>query len=221
MRTNINMKKQLSLSTLRNEYSLMELNEQEIHKNPIKQFHEWMEQALTAKIHEPTAMTLATVSPKGKPSARIVLLKEFSPAGFVFFTNYKSKKGTEILENPNVALLFHWIELERQVRIEGKVKKISREESLLYFHSRPRGSQLGALVSQQSSIIHGRKELENTLSELEEKYKGKPIPLPPYWGGYCVKPLYIEFWQGRKNRLHDRIAYTKKNNNWKIQRLSP
>jgi pyridoxamine 5'-phosphate oxidase len=212
----------MSLSDLRREYSLAGLKESDLDPNPLTQFDKWFQQALAAGLPEPNAMTLATATLDGKPSARIVLLKGLDERGFVFFTNYESQKGRELSANPQAALVCYWIELERQVRINGQVSCVSVEESEQYFRSRPLGSQLGAWASRQSEVVGGRKILEDRLAELTHEYQSKPIPLPPYWGGYRVAPETIEFWQGRPNRLHDRLRYTlQSNNQWLIERLSP
>ena len=212
----------MSLSDLRREYALAGLKESDLDSNPFNQFDKWFQQALAAGLPEPNAMTLATATLDGKPSARIVLLKGFDERGFVFFTNYESQKGRELLANPQAALVCYWIELERQVRISGRVSRVSAKESEEYFQSRPLGSQLGAWASQQSEVVDGRKTLEDRLEQLTREYQTKPVPLPPYWGGYRVAPETIEFWQGRPNRLHDRLRYTfQTNHHWLIERLSP
>jgi pyridoxamine 5'-phosphate oxidase len=212
----------MSLSDLRREYTLAGLKESDVDPNPLKQFDQWFQQALAAGLPEPNAMTLATATLDGKPSARIVLLKGLDERGFVFFTNYESQKGRELSANPQAALVCYWIELERQVRINGWVSCVSVEESEEYFRSRPLGSQLGAWASRQSEIVSGRQILEDRLEALTHEYRSKPIPLPPYWGGYRVAPETIEFWQGRPNRLHDRLRYTlQSNSQWLIERLSP
>ena len=212
----------MSLSDLRREYALAGLKESDLDPNPFKQFDKWFQQALGAGLPEPNAMTLATATLDGKPSARIVLLKGFDERGFVFFTNYESQKGRELSSNPQAALVSYWIELERQVRICGRVSRVSAEESEEYFQSRPLGSQLGAWASQQSEVVGGRKTLEERLEQLTREYQTKPVPLPPYWGGYRVAPETIEFWQGRPNRLHDRLRYAlQSNSQWLIERLSP
>lgn len=211
-----------SVAHLRKEYSRAELNESGLDSDPFDQFQSWFDQAVDAHLSEPTAMTLASATKKGKPSARIVLMKEFSHRGFLFFTNYHSRKGKELLDNPAAALLFHWVELERQVRIEGIVKKVSRRESEQYFRTRPTGSQLGAWASNQSEVVTDRAILERKLALLEKEFQGKAITMPRYWGGFLLKPSAIEFWQGRPNRLHDRLLYTRvRANVWKIERLSP
>jgi pyridoxamine 5'-phosphate oxidase len=210
------------LQNLRQDYSAATLSETSINVNPIKQFDIWFKEALVAEIHEPNAMTLATATTDGRPSARIVLLKNFDMNGFAFYTNYLSRKGKELTKNPNGALLFFWSELERQVRIEGTIEKLSKEESEKYFHSRPKGSQLGALASPQSQEIADRGVLESKISQLEAEYADKDIPKPSFWGGYILKPRQIEFWQGRPSRLHDRILFKKiDNKNWKKVRLAP
>jgi pyridoxamine 5'-phosphate oxidase len=212
----------LSLEELREEYRLGELTQASCDSNPIVQFESWMKQAQAADLKEPNAMTLSTATPDGQPSARIVLLKEVSENGFVFYTNYESRKGQELAANPHAALTFYWIELERQVRIEGTVTRVSREQSEAYFRLRPRKSRLGAVVSDQSSVIPSRRFLEERMAELEIRYANtNDIPRPEHWGGYCVNPDVVEFWQGRPSRLHDRIRYTRHVENWAIERLSP
>lgn len=212
----------MSLSDLRREYTLAGLKESDLDPNPFKQFDTWFQQALAAGLPEPNAMTLATATLDGKPSARIVLLKGFDEGGFVFFTNYESQKGRELLANPRAALVCYWIELERQVRISGGVSRVSAEESEEYFQSRPLGSQLGAWASQQSEVVGERKILEDKLEQLTREYQTKPVPVPPHWGGYRVAPETLEFWQGRPNRLHDRLRYTRQSGSqWLIERLSP
>ncbi len=209
------------INTLRSDYSKETLETSDVNTDPLLQFEKWFQEAVDAKVNDPNAMTLCTASKEGKPSARVVLLRSFNEDGFVYYTNYLSRKGTEMSENPNCALLFFWPELERQVRIEGTVQKQTHEESDLYFQSRPRGSKLGAWASVQSKPISSRKVLEIELEKLSEKYPDENIPCPPHWGGLVLKPVSIEFWQGRPSRLHDRILYTAKNNSWKIERLSP
>ena len=198
-----------------------ELNETSVDKNPFIQFSKWYESILNSKLNEPTAMMLSTADANGNPSARIVLLKEIDDSGFVFYTNYRSRKGKDLKGNPKAALTFFWDELRRQIRIEGSIKKISRETSKEYFSSRPRESQIGAWVSAQSSVIPNREILENKFDELDEKFGNEEIPLPDFWGGYRLIPNYFEFWQGRENRLHDRICYKKDNDEWKIFRIAP
>jgi len=211
-----------TIQNLRQEYKAATLSEKSVAPDPISQFSNWFAEAMDAGIFEPNAMTLATVSSDGKPSARIMLLKGFDANGFTFYTNYLSRKGKEIAKNPNAAILFFWGELERQVRIEGVLEKISKEESEQYFHSRPKGSQLGAIVSQQSQEIQSKELLIEKLGKLEKQYEGQEIPKPSHWGGYILKPQIVEFWQGGAARLHDRIVYKKADkNNWKIVRLAP
>jgi pyridoxamine 5'-phosphate oxidase len=199
-----------------------ELIESAVDPNPFKQFQIWFEQAVAAGVKLPNAMTLATATRSGVPSARMVLLKGFDERGFVFYTNYESQKGRELDENPVAALNFYWSALDRQVRITGHTTKTSREESEEYFHTRPVDSQLGAWASGQSQVISSREVLEERMRQLMTEYDGKQIPLPPYWGGYRLAPVIIEFWQNRASRLHDRLRYTRLDNgNWLIERLSP
>ncbi|CAN5196839.1 pyridoxamine 5'-phosphate oxidase [soil metagenome] len=212
----------MKIADLRKEYTKKELNLEQVAQNPILQFQIWFEEALRSKLTEPNAMSVATVSPEGIPSSRILLLKGIDKKGFIFFTNYFSHKSTELISNPHVAANIFWAELERQVRIQGMVEKTNEAISDEYFQSRPRGSQIGAWASPQSSVINDRKILEEKLKEHEIKFEGKAIPRPPHWGGYIIKPFKIEFWQGRPSRLHDRILYTLlKENHWKIERLAP
>jgi pyridoxamine 5'-phosphate oxidase len=211
-----------TLADLRKDYTLQDLSETAIDPNPVIQFKKWFEQALAAQIPEPNAMTLATATPDGKPSARMVLLKDFDEQGFVLFTNYNSHKGQELAANPQAALVFWWAELERQVRIVGTVEKISPQQSDSYFEMRPPNSRLGAWASNQSQVIVSREVLEQQLEEFQRQYENQEVPRPPHWGGYRVIPTEIEFWQGRPSRLHDRLLYTRwDNSSWKIERLSP
>lgn len=213
---------QEQLENLREEYKAASLSEADSKADPIKQFELWFNEALEAKVPESNAMTLSTATTDGRPSARIVLLKGIHENGFVFYTNYLSRKGKEITKNPIGALTFFWPAMERQIRIEGTIEKASREQSDKYFQSRPKGSQIGAVASPQSQEITGREQLEKKWAELEAEYDGKTIPKPSFWGGYILKPRLIEFWQGRPSRLHDRILYKKiDNKNWKKVRLAP
>jgi pyridoxamine 5'-phosphate oxidase len=209
------------IQSLRQDYRTAQFDEKDADKNPIKQFEKWFTNALEAQLYEPNVMTLATADKNGKPNARIVLLKGFDENGFSFYTNYLSQKGKELKKNPQACLVFFWAELERQVRIEGKVEKLDKENSEKYFHSRPVGSQIGAIVSPQSQIIPNRKLLEAKADELAIVYQNKTIPKPAHWGGYIVKPTSIEFWQGRSSRLHDRIKYDLINGKWQVNRLAP
>ncbi|MGC4234779.1 MAG: pyridoxamine 5'-phosphate oxidase [Niabella sp.] len=213
----------MSIADIRTQYCQKSLLEAEASSNAIDQFQQWWDEAVLAALTELNAMTLATASADGTPDARIVLLKGFSGEGFTFFTNYESAKGQQLAVNPRACLLFFWKELERQVRISGTVSRISKEESEQYFFSRPVGSQIGAWASQQSRVLQNREELEKKLDTvLAEVEGGKKIEKPDYWGGYLVKPYSIEFWQGRPNRLHDRLLYTlQDDNSWKIERLAP
>lgn len=211
----------LYINSLRHDFSKQTLDEKDVSVSPIMQFEKWFKEAVDTHVNEPNAMTVSTSTLEGKPSARILLLRNFNEEGFVFYTNYTSRKGSEILDNPHCALLFFWPELERQVRIEGVLQKQTSEESDLYFKTRPRGSKLGAWTSAQSKTIANRQMLEHEYEKLSVIYPGEDIPRPPYWGGYLLRPVSIEFWQGRPSRLHDRILYTLDNGNWEIERLAP
>lgn len=212
----------MDIGNLRKEYTIAGLRREDLHRDPFEQFELWFKQACDANLLEPNAMSLATASAKAEPSVRMVLLKYFDRQGFVFFTNYESKKAKQIQENPQVALLFFWSALERQVQILGTATQISTADSLKYFASRPRGSQIGAWCSQQSKAISSRKMLEMKFAEMKRKFLNREIPLPSFWGGYRVVPQTFEFWQGRTNRLHDRFLYSRQDNDsWEIQRLSP
>lgn len=209
-----------SIADLRINYSRQQLLETDVDPDPIQQFRHWLDQAIAAQLLEPNAMTLATATKAGVPSARIVLLKGLD-AGFVFYTNYDSRKGQELAANPQVALVFLWHELERQVRVEGHVEQIADSETEAYFQSRPIASQLGAWASDQSRVIPNREVLEQSYQALATKYQNQPVPRPPHWGGYRVMPHQIEFWQGRRSRLHDRLRYRLVDQNWEIERLAP
>jgi pyridoxamine 5'-phosphate oxidase len=210
------------IADLRREYALAQLDVGTVDPDPIVQFGRWFEQALASQLLEPNAMTLATSAPDGWPSARVVLLKDVDVRGFVFFTDYRSRKSAELIANPRAALVFLWKELERQVRIQGHVAEISREESDAYFQTRPRGSQFGAWASHQSAELADRAILERAVDEVRARFGDAPVPLPPHWGGYRLSPRELEFWQGRENRLHDRIRYRLTGEgHWEIGRLSP
>jgi pyridoxamine 5'-phosphate oxidase len=208
-------------SSLRKEYTSAGLDKADVDPDPIVQFHEWFENAVEADLHEPNAMILATATADGKPSARTVLLKGYDERGFVFYTNYEGRKAVELESNPRAALVFYWGELVRQVRVEGTVSRVSVEESDEYFASRPRGSRLGAWASEQSRVVDGRRTLEQKLHSLQAEYENREVPRPPFWGGYRVEPEAIEFWQGREDRLHDRLVYRREDGAWRIERLQP
>jgi pyridoxamine 5'-phosphate oxidase len=217
------MKKDLSrwIASLRREAPEGQLDEADVAPNPIDQFRSWMQEAIDAGLTFPNAMTLATATREGVPSARIVLLKGIDARGFVFFTNYESRKGRELAENPRAALVFYWQELGRQVRVEGEVAALPIEESEGYFRSRPRGSRLAAWASRQSQVITSRGALEERFSDLASAYQEQEIPVPPFWGGFLVTPDVIEMWQGRRDRLHDRVRYRRDEGSWLRERLAP
>jgi pyridoxamine 5'-phosphate oxidase len=206
---------------MRREYIREALAEADVDADPVVQFGRWLEQATQAGLLEPTAMTLATATPDGRPSARMVLLRGFDERGFCFYTNYESRKAAELAANPRAALVFWWGELERQVRIEGRVERTSRSESEAYFHSRPPGSQLSAAASPQSQVIDGRAVLEERVARLATGHQGGKVPLPGFWGGYRLVHEVVELWQGRPNRLHDRLRYRRAGDRWRIERLAP
>lgn len=210
-----------SIADIRKEYQMKSLFEKDVDTDPFRQFNKWWDDAVASELDEVNAMTLATASAKGIPSARIVLLKSVSEEGFVFFTNYNSHKGNDLDENPNACLVFFWKELERQIRISGTVKKINVSASDEYFNSRPEGSRIGAWASPQSTVIASREVVEENTVKYQQQFAGGNIARPPHWGGYIVIPGVIEFWQGRPNRLHDRIRYSLKEGNWIIERLAP
>lgn len=214
---------QKDLSDYRKSYEKSELTEASIKHNPMEQFQKWFHEVeATDGVDEPNAMTVSTIGLDGFPKSRVVLMKRFTFEGFIFYTNYQSEKGRAIAANPSVCLSFFWPNLERQVIIKGKAEKIAENLSDGYFESRPKGSQLGAVVSDQSEVVPSREHLEGKLKELEKEYEGKEVPRPEYWGGFLVRPISIEFWQGRPNRLHDRIRYTLQEDfDWKIERLAP
>jgi pyridoxamine 5'-phosphate oxidase len=212
----------MSLASRRRNYARAALDEAQLSPDPMLQFGDWFAEAERAKLAEPNAMTLATADTHGRPSARIVLLKDFDAGGFVFYTDYRSRKGSELERNPQAALVFHWMKLERQVRVVGPVERVDPATSLAYFHSRPVGSQLGAWASRQSTLLRDRGELVAEVARLKAEFGGRDIPLPPHWGGFRVRPEEVEFWQGRPDRLHDRILYTRDSANaWTRVRLSP
>lgn len=206
---------------MREEYGSREMHRAEMADSPFLQFEQWFAEAREVELHEPNALTLSTIGLDGCPAARTVLMKFFDENGFVFYTNYGSAKAKEMATIPKASLLFPWLQLERQVRIEGSVEKVSAAESLKYFASRPRESQIGAWVSDQSSVIDSRVLLLNKMAELKAKFKGGDVPLPSFWGGYRVRPERIEFWQGGKGRVHDRFLYTREEGGWRIERLAP
>lgn len=209
-----------NIANIRRDYKLLTLNEEDVATNPIEQFNSWFSQAVQSQIDEVNAMCLSTVE-NNKPSSRIVLLKDVNEQGFSFFTNYQSRKGQQLAANPNASLCFFWKELERQVRIEGTINKLDEKLSDDYFNTRPLGSKLGAWASPQSSVIESRKVLEEREANYQQQF-GEQVTRPPHWGGYMLQPNYLEFWQGRSNRLHDRICYTlQENGEWKIERLAP
>ena len=197
------------------------LYEKDVCADPFEQFEGWMKDAVKKEAFEPNAMTLATASKDGKPTARTVLLKDYSPEGFTFYTNFSSRKGQNLIDNPQASLVFYWASLSRQVLIDGTIVKTDRQNSEDYFHSRPRGSQIAAFISEQSSVVKDRTQLEDKVKEIEEKYKDQEIPCPENWGGFLLKPIRIEFWQGRPDRLHDRICFTQDGQKWKSSRLAP
>jgi pyridoxamine 5'-phosphate oxidase len=210
-----------SIGDLRRDYTRARLDEASVAPDPLVEFARWFDEAVKAEARDPNAMTLATSTADGVPSARIILLKGFDQRGFVFFTDYRSRKGTELLNNPRAALVFYWPELERQVRITGSTSRTEREVSEEYYRSRPKGSRLSAWISHQSQVIASREQLDSQIPELERRYPGEDVPLPPYWGGFRLRPDTIEFWQGRTNRLHDRLRYVRDGERWRIERLSP
>ena len=209
------------LSRMRQEYDAVPLEEQLMAADPLEAFTEWMHDAITFGMKEPNAMTLATATTDGKPSARVVLLKDVNTAGFVFFTNYLSRKGRELISNPYAALVFDWHDMARQVRVEGSVEKLPAEESDAYFDTRPGNAKIGAWTSPQSKIVKDRAEIEQRRRETEQRFAGKSIPRPDHWGGFLLRPTVVEFWQGRPDRLHDRIVYFKTEEGWSKHRLAP
>jgi pyridoxamine 5'-phosphate oxidase len=211
----------MSIADLRREYARAQLDESHVSADPIAQFERWFAEAREAKVMEANAMALATATREGSPSVRMVLLKGVDQRGFVFFTDYRSQKGVELATNPRAALVFYWAELERQVRITGRVSRVPKEESEIYFQTRPRLSRISALTSHQSAVIPDRESLEERARQIAQRYPGDEIPLPEYWGGHRVTPEIIEFWQGRENRLHDRIRYRRDGEEWRMERLSP
>ena len=211
----------MALVDLRKDYSLSGLAEKDLARDPFRQFEKWFQEAEAAKVPEPNAMILSTATREGRPSARTVLLKGIDGRGLVFFSNYESRKGRELELNPQATLVFPWIAIERQVIVEGTITKVAREESEAYFHTRPRASQLTAWGSQQSTIIPSRAVLEDTYKALDKKYAGQEVPVPPHWGGWRLAPETMEFWQGRRNRLHDRLRYRRGKDGWTVERVAP
>lgn len=211
----------MDLSGLRQSYVRGGLLESDVHPDPLEQFALWFDQARSAGLDEPNAMCLATADAKGVPNARTVLLKGVQSGGFVFFTNYLSRKGSELTDNPHAALLFYWPELERQVRVQGTVEPLEAKDSDTYFNSRPRGHQLGAWASDQSSPVPDRQSLDTRLEQVAARFAGQPVPRPDHWGGFRLRPNVMEFWQGRPNRLHDRIEFQRLNGTWTFRRLAP
>ena len=210
-----------NIADIRTDYTKFSIDEFGLKDNPLDQFNDWFNHALKTQVSEVNAMVLSTVSPKGIPSARILLLKGIENGGFTFFTNYNSSKGNDLAINPNACLTFFWQELEQQIRVTGRVEKIEENLSKAYFHSRPRASQISALASQQSSVVKHRDDLTNEVERLEKLYENKEIPKPQHWGGYVLKPTSVEFWQGRSSRLHDRFLYQEVEGVWQIERLAP
>jgi len=211
----------MALADMRKDYGLAGLLEKDLAKNPFRQFEQWFQEAEAAKLVEPNAMTLATVGRDGRPSARTVLLKACDGRGFVFYTNIESRKGRELEANPRAVLLFPWVAMERQIIAEGPVTRVAREEAEAYFHSRPRPSQLAAWASPQTTAVAGRAVLEESYRVVEKKYEGREVPLPPHWGGYRLAPELVEFWQGRRSRLHDRLRLRRESGDWVVERLAP